>query len=103
MRSVSVIRSGIKRRANVKVKAMSSTGTRSRRKGLMNQRNASSSSPEEVVKHVMVEKNRDLATLVTCTPYGVNSHRLLVHAHRVENEDIETEVNFVLSDDTVIF
>ena len=26
----------------------------------------------------------DLATLVTCTPYGVNSHRLLVRGHRVE-------------------
>ncbi|HBK25667.1 MAG TPA: class C sortase, partial [Clostridiales bacterium] len=26
-----------------------------------------------------------LCTLVTCTPYGVNSHRLLVRGHRVEN------------------
>ena len=24
-------------------------------------------------------------TLVTCTPYGINSHRLLVRGHRVEN------------------
>ena len=29
----------------------------------------------------------DLVTLVTCTPYGVNSHRLLVKAKRVEYED----------------
>ena len=28
---------------------------------------------------------RDLCTLVTCTPYGVNTHRLLVRGHRVEN------------------
>ena len=28
---------------------------------------------------------RDLCTLMTCTPYGVNSHRLLVRGHRVEN------------------
>ncbi len=28
---------------------------------------------------------KDLCTLVTCTPYGVNSHRLLVRGHRVEN------------------
>ena len=28
---------------------------------------------------------RDLCTLVTCTPYAVNSHRLLVRGHRVEN------------------
>lgn len=27
----------------------------------------------------------DLCTLLTCTPYGVNSHRLLVRGHRVEN------------------
>ena len=33
-----------------------------------------------------IEKGKDLCTLVTCTPYGVNSHRLLVRGHRVENE-----------------
>ena len=27
----------------------------------------------------------DYVTLVTCTPYGVNTHRLLVRAHRIEN------------------
>lgn len=27
----------------------------------------------------------DLCTLFTCTPYGVNSHRLLVRGHRIEN------------------
>ena len=32
-------------------------------------------------------------TLVTCTPYGVNTHRLLVRGHRVayEPETAETE------------
>lgn len=30
-----------------------------------------------------IELNRDLVTLLTCTPYGVNSHRLLVTGHRV--------------------
>lgn len=29
------------------------------------------------------QTGKDLITLVTCTPYGVNSHRLLVHAERV--------------------
>ncbi|SDS65801.1 class C sortase [Corynebacterium timonense] len=29
------------------------------------------------------QEGRDLLTLVTCTPYGINSHRLLVHAERV--------------------
>ena len=28
----------------------------------------------------------DLVTLVTCTPYGINTHRLLVRGHRIENE-----------------
>lgn len=34
---------------------------------------------------LQIEKGKDLCTLVTCTPYGVNSHRLLVRGHRVEN------------------
>jgi len=33
-----------------------------------------------------IEKGKDFCTLVTCTPYGVNSHRLLVRGHRVENQ-----------------
>lgn len=32
-----------------------------------------------------LEPGADYATLVTCTPYGVNSHRLLVRGHRVPN------------------
>lgn len=32
-----------------------------------------------------IEEGKDLCTLVTCTPYGINSHRLLVRGHRVEN------------------
>lgn len=31
-----------------------------------------------------VEEGQDLCTLVTCTPYGVNSQRLMVRGHRVE-------------------
>ncbi len=34
----------------------------------------------------------DLCTLVTCTPYGVNTHRLLVRGHRVENIDGNAQV-----------
>ncbi len=33
-----------------------------------------------------LEPGHDYCTLVTCTPYGVNSHRLLLRGHRVENE-----------------
>jgi len=34
---------------------------------------------------LLVQEGKDLVTLVTCTPYGVNSHRLLVRGHRVDN------------------
>lgn len=34
-----------------------------------------------------IEEGQDLCTLITCTPYGVNSHRLLVRGHRVENQE----------------
>ncbi|MGN1132970.1 MAG: class C sortase, partial [Oscillospiraceae bacterium] len=44
--------------------------------------------PEELNK-LRIEKNMDLATLVTCTPYGVNSHRLLIHGKRIESPDAE--------------
>lgn len=36
-----------------------------------------------------VEEGEDLVTLLTCTPYGVNSHRLLVRGHRVPYEQYE--------------
>ena len=32
-----------------------------------------------------IEAGKDLCTLVTCTPYGINTHRLLVRGHRIEN------------------
>lgn len=38
--------------------------------------------PEDV-DALYVETGRDLCTLVTCTPYGVNSHRLFVHGERI--------------------
>ena len=40
--------------------------------------------PEDISK-LTFEDGKDLCTLVTCTPYGVNSHRLLVRGHRIEN------------------
>ncbi|MBR5683468.1 MAG: class C sortase [Ruminococcus sp.] len=32
----------------------------------------------------------DCVTLMTCTPYGINTHRLLVRAHRIESEQPHT-------------
>lgn len=34
-----------------------------------------------------IDPERDYCTLVTCTPYGINSHRLLVRGHRIENQE----------------
>ena len=36
---------------------------------------------------LLPEPGQDLCTLVTCTPYGVNTHRLLVRGHRIEATD----------------
>lgn len=49
------------------------------------------------VSALSIEDGKDLCTLVTCTPYGVNSHRLLVRGHRVENAE-EAAVVRVTSD-----
>lgn len=49
-----------------------------------------------------IDPNEDLLTLITCTPYGVNTHRLLVHARRTEYkeemDDIKTEHTLSESD-----
>lgn len=41
------------------------------------------------------EKDRDLLTLVTCTPYGINTHRLLIKAERTEYYGEDTSPDFV--------
>ena len=40
--------------------------------------------PDEI-DDVQIVKGQDLCTLLTCTPYGINSHRLLVRGTRIEN------------------
>ncbi len=47
--------------------------------------------PDEL-NDLEIENGRDFCTLVTCTPYGINTHRLLVRGHRVENEADEIRV-----------
>lgn len=47
--------------------------------------------PQEV-ELLEIEEGKDLCTLVTCTPYGINSHRLLVRGHRVENQESAADV-----------
>ena len=41
------------------------------------------------VSALEIEEGKDYCTLVTCTPYGINTHRLLVRGHRTENLDPE--------------
>lgn len=44
--------------------------------------------PHEM-EYLEIQEGRDLCTLVTCTPYGVNSHRLLVRGHRIETKQAD--------------
>lgn len=39
---------------------------------------------------LQIEEGKDYCTLVTCTPYGVNTHRLLVRGHRIPSSDINS-------------
>ncbi|WP_409967813.1 class C sortase [Bengtsoniella intestinalis] len=43
-------------------------------------------------EYLQVQADKDLVTLVTCTPYGVNSHRLLVQGERVVDKPTATLV-----------
>lgn len=52
--------------------------------------------PDEV-DNLKIEEGKDLCTLVTCTPYGINTHRLLVRGHRVANQE-EAEAVRVTAD-----
>lgn len=41
--------------------------------------------PEDT-EELAIDPAKDYCTLFTCTPYGINSHRMLIRGHRVENE-----------------
>lgn len=40
--------------------------------------------PDET-EELQIVDGKDYCTLVTCTPYGINTHRMLVRGHRIEN------------------
>ena len=42
-----------------------------------------------VTEDLLIVEGQDLCTLVTCTPYGINTHRLLVRGHRVVNSEMK--------------
>ena len=47
--------------------------------------------PEDLTE-MEILPGRDLCTLMTCTPYGINTHRLLVRGTRIENEKKRLDV-----------
>lgn len=61
----------------------------------------------EKLNDLQLVPGEDYCTLVTCTPYGVNSHRLLVRGRRVENQQIplllQNEAKLVSSRQTAPF
>ena len=56
--------------------------------------------PEEM-DALAIDPGEDYCTLVTCTPYGINSHRLLVRGRRTDNVEMEQMIK-VVSDATQI-
>lgn len=41
---------------------------------------------------LMIVEGMDLCTLVTCTPYGINTHRLLIRGYRIDNIPLKNEL-----------
>ena len=44
------------------------------------------------LSNLQIVPGEDYCTLLTCTPYGINTHRLLVRGHRVENHSDEVHM-----------
>ena len=44
------------------------------------------------LSNLQIEQGKDYFTLITCTPYGINTHRLLIRVHRVDNAQGEANV-----------
>ena len=42
-----------------------------------------------VTEDLLIVEGEDLVTLVTCTPYGINTHRMLVRGHRIETQEVK--------------
>lgn len=56
--------------------------------------------PEDVDKLAIIPE-KDYVTLMTCTPYGVNTHRLLLRSHRIETVYDESEVKVKVNPDAL--
>ena len=51
------------------------------------------------VTYLGIEEGRDICTLVTCTPFGVNTHRLLVRGTRIPYEEAEVIVEEITQEE----
>lgn len=50
--------------------------------------------PEDDYQYEQVEEGKNYVTLYTCTPYGINTHRLLVKGEFVGSETVEIDTGF---------
>lgn len=58
--------------------------------------------PSEI-SSLAIDPDQDLCTLVTCTPYGVNTHRILITGHRIANQtDYEINMNAKTVDSKIV-
>lgn len=58
--------------------------------------------PEETSDLQIIE-GEDYVTLITCTPYGVNSHRLLVRGTRIDYiEPVDEEVSSIIENESLL-
>ncbi len=58
--------------------------------------------PEEANDYLQIEEGKDLLTLYTCTPYGINTHRLLIRASRTDDPITDTSMNELSKEETVL-
>lgn len=49
-----------------------------------------------------IVEGKDYCTLMTCTPYGVNTHRLLVRGHRIKKSNLRVRRDLVKADTVLI-
>lgn len=48
--------------------------------------------PEECDQYMQIVPGKDYFTLYTCTPYGINTHRLLVRGHRIADPVTDSDM-----------
>ena len=58
--------------------------------------------PEEANDYLQIEEGKDLLTLYTCTPYGINTHRLLIRASRTDDPITNINSNGLNTEETVL-